>query len=174
MDPVIVTQRLEAACASLSGLSFDLAQSSDLADLRAALNRLRGTVQLTEARFVTRVAALSDRGEGPNPEDFHKNRGKTSSKEANRSVRNAHVLARFKAVAAALEQGRVSMEHVDALAAIWAVSNDADRSALEADHEELAKLASRLSRRRRPHPGEPRPPVGVRSPDHPDRDGHQR
>jgi hypothetical protein len=61
MDPVIVAKRLEAAADCLTGLSFDLADSSDLAGLRAALNRVRGSVQVTEARFVTRVAALADR-----------------------------------------------------------------------------------------------------------------
>jgi hypothetical protein len=37
------------------------------------------------------------------------------------------------------------MDHIDAVAVIWSCANDAARSALEADDQELARLASRLS-----------------------------
>jgi hypothetical protein len=145
MDPVIVAKRLEAAADCLSGLSFDLVDSSDLAGLRTALNRVRGSVQITEARFVTRVAALADQGRAPDPEDEQKRGARSSSREAKRTTRNAEVLHRFPALAAALEAGRVSMDHIDAVAVIWSCANDAARSALEADDQELARLASRLS-----------------------------
>jgi hypothetical protein len=145
MDPVIVAKRLEAAADCLSGLSFDLADTSDLGVLRAALNRVRGSVQITEARFVTRVAALADQGRAPDPEDEQKRGARSSPREAKRTTRNAEVLHRFPALAAALEAGRVSMDHIDAVAVIWSCANPTDRSALEADDAELAKLASRLS-----------------------------
>jgi hypothetical protein len=145
MDPVIVAKRLEAAADCLSGLSFDLVDTSDLAGLRAALNRVRGSVQVTEARFVTRVAALADQGRAPDPEDEQKRGARSSPKEAKRTTRNAEVLHRFPALTAALEAGRVSMDHIDAVAVIWSCANPTDRSALEADDQELAKLAGRLS-----------------------------
>ena len=145
MDPVIVAKRLEAAADCLTGLSFERVEASDLAVLRAALNRVRGSVQVTEARFVTRVAALADQGLAPDPEDEHKRGARSSPGEAKRTTRNAEVLHRFPALAAALEAGRVSMGHVDAVAVIWSAANPTDRSALEADDAELAKLAGRLS-----------------------------
>jgi hypothetical protein len=107
MDPVIVAKRLEAAADCLTGLSFDLVDTCDLAGLRAALNRVGGSVQVTEARFVTRVAALADQGRAPDPEDEQKRGARSSPGEAKRTTRNAEVLHRFPALAAALEAGRV-------------------------------------------------------------------
>jgi hypothetical protein len=55
--------------------------------VRAALNRVRGSVQVTEARFVTRVAALADEGRAPDPEDEQKRGARSSPGEAKRTAR---------------------------------------------------------------------------------------
>ena len=145
MDPRLVEQRLAAAADCLVGVSFELVDAADLPVLRAALNRVRGTVQYTEALFVHRVSALSSAGQAPDPEDEATNAGRSSKKEAQRSTRNAEVLVRFPALAAALRRGAVSMDHIDAIAVAWNNADPADRSALEADHEELATAAARMS-----------------------------
>ena len=85
-----------------------------LDDRFAEVRRLRGSVAAYEARLVCAVDGLND--QGLDGQGTLRAKGKSSAKAAARAATTARKLKELPKVAAALEEGRITAEHADAVA----------------------------------------------------------
>ncbi len=109
-----------------------------LVDGVAALARLRGVLDFTEARFTAAMGALDDHGIGAAA--VLRSVTRCSSREADRRARRADALALMPELAAGLAEGAIPSETVDALVrAAGSVSPEA----VDTDKKLLAACGSR-------------------------------
>lgn len=85
-----------------------------LNDRFAEVRRLKGAVAAYEARLVRAVDGLGDRG--LDGKGMLRAQGKTSDRAAARTAKTASMLEELPEVEAALEAGRITSEHADAMA----------------------------------------------------------
>jgi len=95
-----------------------------LCDVVAGAARLRSAADALEARALTAIHMLDDRGASASV--VARAAGRCSQKEADRRARRAATLTRLPAAVDALAEGRLSSEHIDALGrAVEATSAEA-------------------------------------------------
>ncbi len=92
----------------------DLLTRGQLNDRFAEVRRLKGAVAAYEARLVRAVDGLGDRG--LDGKGVLRAQGKTSDRAAARTAKTASMLEELPEVEAALEEGRITSEHADAVA----------------------------------------------------------
>jgi hypothetical protein len=92
----------------------DLLTRGQLNDRFAEVRRLKGAVAAYEARLVRAVDGLGDRG--LDGKGVLRTQGKTSDRAAARTAKTASMLQELPEVEAALEEGRITSEHADAVA----------------------------------------------------------
>ena len=94
--------------------SVDFLTRGQLNDRFAEIRRLKGAVAAYEARLVRAIDGLGDRG--LDGQGTLRAQGKISDKTAARTAATAKMLSDLPKVAAALEEGRITAEHADAVA----------------------------------------------------------
>ena len=87
---------------------------SNLNDRYTEVRRLRGAIDAYEARLIRATDGLGD--DGLDGKGTLRTKGRTSSKRADRTARTAKKLAELPETEAALEEGRITSEHADAVA----------------------------------------------------------
>lgn len=125
----------------------DVLTRGELNDRFDAIRKLRGAVDRYEARLITAVNALDD--SGLDGEGTLRSRGRVSSKKANRAAKTASKLDELPETAKALDEGRITGEHADAVAdaAEQTSPEEADRELIDDAETEPADIFAKRSRK---------------------------
>jgi hypothetical protein len=140
-----------AAVEALVRADLAAADTAVCADLLRHVRRARGWLDAVEARISSRardLATVTPESSGPAGTavgDMHGAVGGTSAAEGRRRERRSKTLDETPSFADALENGRVSAEHVDALANATTGLDEAIKSELLADEESLLAAATSRS-----------------------------
>ena len=140
-----------AAVEALERADLAAADTAVCADLLRHVRRTRGWLDAVEARISSRVRDLSTvapEASGPADtavSDLHGAVGGTSAAEGRRRERRSKTLDDAPSFADALENGKVSAEHVDALANATTGLDEAIKTELLADQESLLAAATSRS-----------------------------
>lgn len=105
------------------------------------IKRVRGWLDAVEAKVTSRLDALATEGESLGSADSHVRNSGISAKEAARRERRAKTIERVPAFGAALAEGAVSAEHVDALTNATLKLDDEAAAALYTCADELLAFA---------------------------------
>ena len=136
-----------AAVEALERADLAAADTAVCADLLRHVRRTRGWLDAVEARISSRardLATITPESSGPAGtavSDLHGAVGGTSAAEGRRRERRSKTLDETPSFADALENGRVSAEHVDALANATTGLDEAIKSELLGDEESLLAAA---------------------------------
>jgi hypothetical protein len=106
------------------------------------IQRVRGFITEVEHAVVRRANELSSAGSGAPASEVLSAGGTCSPREAQRTSRRAETLGALPAMSRQLAAGRIGIEHADAVASVTGRLDDADRDALLAVDDELARHAA--------------------------------
>ena len=104
-----------------------------LGGLVSGAQRLRGFLDAFDVRVAARVTELAAAGACEPADEVLANRGRRSRRDAGRAVAHAEASATVPGLETAMAHGKLSREHVDAIATCAARLNEAARAKL-ADH----------------------------------------
>ena len=115
------------------------------ADLLADVRRVRGWLDAAEARITSRVTELHDSAGGAPAADVHTRCGGVSAAEGKRKERRSRTLDDAPSFGAALADGAIGAEHVDALANATAQLDDEIKTSLFDEAGDLLDAATSMS-----------------------------
>lgn len=145
MSPATLIARLEA-------VDIDGATQADLQRAGGLVRQLRGFLASVDGQIARRATELHDIGRSIPPEDLLAKSGSSSRREAQRARRRSEVLGDAPHVDEQLAKGRISTEHIDALAnAAHRLPTEQRAAFLDADDELAASAASMSPERFRRH-----------------------
>ena len=127
----------------LEGLDIATSTPGEVVTAADSIRRLRGFLSAKEAELARRSADHHAAGVGHSAEDVIQNGARVSQREAARTTKRATTLGDTPAMSDRLAAGRISPEHVDAVAdAAGRLTDDDRRRALRDMDTELADAAS--------------------------------
>lgn len=132
-----------AAVGRVASTDVSAAASAECADLLRSTKLIRGWLDAREAQITSRMTELYETAGAAPAADVHTRCGGVSASEGKRRERRSKALDEAPSFGAALSEGRIGAEHVDALANVTtSLDDDVKASLLDGESDLLAGAAS--------------------------------